>query len=175
MPELRDAATVIKVDDWTGMRPCREGDVRLELEELALPPTVASGLLGGGGAAGGAGASASASASTASAGLRRVMVVHNYGHAGCGHSLHWGCAQDALHLAIQAVQRLRSTATGASSSTGRTAAGTASTSSTIPCVRFEGKEPVIVEGMMTILPRLMRQLKDATAPTGGRIIPFAKL
>lgn len=28
-----------------------------------------------------------------------ALVIHNYAHAGSGHTLQWGCAQDVVHLA----------------------------------------------------------------------------
>eukprot|EP00057_Strongylocentrotus_purpuratus_P026990 XP_011681464.1 PREDICTED: D-amino-acid oxidase isoform X4 [Strongylocentrotus purpuratus] len=37
-------------------------------------------------------------AETMTYGSDKVKVVHNYGHGGCGITLHWGCAQDAAKL-----------------------------------------------------------------------------
>lgn len=72
VPELLDPRTVV-IDDWAGLRPGRDEDVRIELERRE-----GSGL----------------------------WVVHAYGHGGCGHSLHYGTAQDALALVQQAVAKL---------------------------------------------------------------------
>lgn len=32
---------------------------------------------------------------------KKITVVHNYGHGGCGVALHWGCAAEAVQLATQ--------------------------------------------------------------------------
>ena len=63
VPGLLDPS-VRRLHEWTGLRPGRDGDVRLEREVAA----------GEGG----------------------LHIVHNYGHGGCGHSLHHGCALDVL-------------------------------------------------------------------------------
>lgn len=75
VPALGDPQTVV-LHDWVGLRPGRDGDVRLELEEMAVP------------------------------GQAPLMVVHAYGHGGCGHSLHYGTALDVLGLVREAHQRL---------------------------------------------------------------------
>jgi D-amino-acid oxidase len=32
---------------------------------------------------------------------RGASLIHNYGHSGSGHTLHWGCAQEVVQLAKQ--------------------------------------------------------------------------
>jgi glycine/D-amino acid oxidase-like deaminating enzyme len=72
---LRDNAAVVPSlsraevrDAWVGLRPCRRGGVRLELEWRAA------------------------------AGRRGVAVVHNYGHGGAGMCLSYGCADEVVRL-----------------------------------------------------------------------------
>lgn len=60
------------IGDWVGLRPGRQSGVRLELEELDC---------GNG---------------------NTLTVVHNYGHAGHGITLGWGCGKHAAGLVKQA-------------------------------------------------------------------------
>lgn len=39
-------------------------------------------------------------------GSKKGMVIHNYGHAGSGVTLHWGCAGDTVQLVQAALKRL---------------------------------------------------------------------
>jgi len=79
---LRDPAAPLSAEahdllGWLGLRPGRDGDVRLEREVMA----------GEGG----------------------LHIVHCYGHGGCGHSLHHGCALDVLELVRAAKQEIGET------------------------------------------------------------------
>jgi len=38
-----------------------------------------------------------------SGGVKQLPIVHNYGHAGAGITLHWGCAADVVALVKQHV------------------------------------------------------------------------
>lgn len=84
VPALKDAR-VMKIEDWAGMRPARHGDVRIDME--TIEPISESGGLG-------------------LVATRPAVVIHNIGHAGCGHSLHWGCANDVVKLAMTARPRI---------------------------------------------------------------------
>ena len=35
------------------------------------------------------------------------QVVHNYGHGGCGVTMHWGCAKKAVRLVSEFVDELK--------------------------------------------------------------------
>lgn len=78
VPELADPRTVL-LDEWAGLRPGRDGDVRVELEWA--PPLEGQAW--------------------------PAAVVHAYGHGGCGHSLHIGSAEDARALVAQAAARVQ--------------------------------------------------------------------
>ena len=67
IPSLAKAAVG---DGWVGLRPAREGGVRLELEWR--------------------------NASNGSGDVK--AVVHNYGHGGAGMCLSYGCAEDVVKL-----------------------------------------------------------------------------
>jgi D-amino-acid oxidase len=75
-------ASGVVIDDWAGLRPGRDGDVRIELEHVPLP------------------------SSSPSSPPPPLPVVHAYGHGGCGHSLHVGTADDAVALVGTAVAQL---------------------------------------------------------------------
>ena len=91
-PDLLDPR-VERVAQWAGLRPCRDGGVKL-------------------GADGG-----------------DDRVIHNYGHGGEGHSLHWGCALRvaeavlARHARLCAEDAAASAATSASSAAAVVASG----------------------------------------------------
>ncbi|KAG6616954.1 D-aspartate oxidase [Phytophthora cinnamomi] len=65
-PEVRNSKVIAKM---AGLRPGRNGGVRLEMEATPTP--------------------------------RGAVLIHNYGHGGSGHTLHWGCAQEVVDLAKQ--------------------------------------------------------------------------
>jgi len=96
-PALADARTV-RIDEWAGLRPARTGDVRIELQEL--PPAPPRAEEPAGDAAG-----APADAPAVAPGAPPLLVVHAYGHGGCGHSLGWGTALRAAALCAEAARR----------------------------------------------------------------------
>ena len=63
----------LDVDAWVGVRPKRKTGVRLELEWRSAVSTI------------------------------DVAVIHNYGHGGSGMCCSFGCANDVLRLALEAV------------------------------------------------------------------------
>ena len=81
VPGLRDPRTV-RIDEWTGLRPGRDGDVRIQLEEAVATDGSAAPL----------------------------FIVHAYGHGGCGHSLGWGTALRAAQLVGDAAAKASETA-----------------------------------------------------------------
>ena len=111
-----DPRTVI-LDDWVGLRPGRDGDVRLEAESISV----------------------------AGSPSRPLRVIHCYGHGGCGHSLHWGCAREVVALAVRERQ-----AGGALAAFRREGLPVAEA--------FDGPQPVLLEGLMTAFPRAARVL-----------------
>ena len=68
-PDLLDAR-VERVAQWAGLRPARDGGLRLGPD------------------------------------AEDARVVHNYGHGGEGHSLHWGCARRVAALVLARHERL---------------------------------------------------------------------
>jgi D-amino-acid oxidase len=115
VPELADPQ-VIKIDEWTGLRPGRDETVRIELDRIASVQ-----------------------------GQRRPLLVHAYGHGGCGHSLHFGTALDVVELINENVpQYLKEK----------------EVSYWTELATFEGPEPDVKEGIHTILPKLMKQLPE---------------
>jgi D-amino-acid oxidase len=102
VPALKDPRTV-KIDEWTGLRPAREGDVRLEAEALPPPPALA-------------------------ASRKRTTVIHCYGHGGCGWSLSYGCARDVVRLALTAAAETAAAGTPTAASGALARAGLAAPS-----------------------------------------------
>lgn len=85
--------------------------------------------------------------------LLSQVLIHNYGHGGCGHSLHWGCAEDTVTHALSAAKTLEASPA----------------KSERPAGRYEGAPPVIKEGPMTLLPKEMRARAAAAAPIMARL------
>eukprot|EP00111_Clytia_hemisphaerica_P017751 TCONS_00052509-protein len=56
------------VGEWVGLRPAREKGPRIEIENFTLSNN------------------------------RNLKVIHNYGHGGCGMTIHWGCANHVAKL-----------------------------------------------------------------------------
>ena len=112
VPELNDPQ-VIKIDEWTGLRPGRDDIVRIEADRVE----------------------------PASAGDRRPLLVHAYGHGGCGHSLHFGTAMDVVELVKQNLS---------------TYLNERESQKWANPEAFTGLEPEVKEGIHTILPKLMK-------------------
>lgn len=93
------SGTVERVEEWTGLRPARDGDVKLEAEPFFVDLQPAEG---------------DASAPDRQA-VQLATVIHNYGHGGCGHSLHWGCALQVVEL----VNAVLATTAAANASAGK--------------------------------------------------------
>eukprot|EP00117_Sycon_ciliatum_P037198 scpid61133/ scgid27869/ D-amino-acid oxidase len=62
------------LEETVGLRPLRKDGVRIALENVRLQDG------------------------------RYLPVVHNYGHGGSGFTIHWGCAEDAVELAMPALR-----------------------------------------------------------------------
>lgn len=84
-------ASTDKVVHWTGLRPGREGGVELSVEVRTRHKNIGkeedehdkdkdnNGPNG-----------------VPYQREKHILFVNNYGHGGCGHSLHWGCARDVV-------------------------------------------------------------------------------
>ncbi len=70
---------------WAGLRPGRTR-VRLELQCLREKHSDTGGK----------------SSMTGEKSL--LPVIHNYGHGGSGHTLHWGCAGEVAELVMQCIK-----------------------------------------------------------------------
>lgn len=136
-PALLDPS-VVHLDRVAGLRPGRDGDVRIELD-LDGP----------------------------------VVVVHAYGHGGCGHSLSVGTAVELADLVDTAADALLvDDAYGSPDAPLSPASGPASWGGVLPgggkgalkqVTPLEGPAPVIRGNVMTLLPQLTIQLKAVVA------------
>ena len=138
VPGLADPRTV-RIDEWSGLRPGRDGDVRIEAERRAVPGGDGHPAGSEGGAEGGGG-------------QQQQLVVHAYGHGGCGHSLSWGTA-----LQVAALLRDSMLIAGRSSTTGRV------------LLPFEGPAPVLAASIHILFPRLMKQQAEEEARRRGEL------
>lgn len=124
-----DPRTVI-LDDWVGLRPGRDGDVRLETELLRVHEDISEGV----------------PAAT-------LPVIHCYGHGGCGHSLHWGCAREVVALAVRERERGSLTRSLRLARGGPAAVASVQGAGSIKQHWHAGPAPVLRDGLMTRFPQ----------------------